>query len=739
MLEANQALSEILGFPSKKAVAEHNAADSYHDIEDRRRMQELLERDGVVKDFETRFRRRNGEIIWVRDSCRAVFGSGGDVLYYEGTVEDITERKSAEQALIRSEERYRNLIERQGDGLAIVDSGEVFTFANKAADEIFGVKRGGLIGRGLKEFMSAETYELVRRQTDHRKKGNRSTYEVEITRADGERRYLLVTATPWMDGNGAYTGSFAIFRDDTERHLAEQAVRHNEEKYRAVVSQSAECIFLLEIDSKKLLEANPALRRLLGYTEREMGELSVYDFVAHPKQDIDQRVETVATDRSYFLGERKYRRKDGSLVDVEVNASLVTYGGKKVLCVVSRDISERKQAEDALELSRQRLRQSQKLDSLGRLAGGVAHDFNNLMAGILGCSELLLQRTEEENPLRKQIVEIKESAERAAALTQQLLSFSRRKSMTTEALSVNDMVRGMMSLLNRLVAKGVMLDFRPDTDLHPVKADRGQLEQILLNLVLNAGDAMPAGGTVAISTANAALSDGEALPPHVLPGSFVSLSVADEGVGMSPEVCQRVFDPFFTTKEPGKGTGLGLSTVYGIVKQHKGWVTVDSEVGRGTELTVYLPARPAGKRAEVGVRCGLTDGMGTGSVGVLLVEKQRGSREEAARILTERGFSVLSASSAAEAVELVTESPGEVQLIFSNLSLPDQSGIRLADEIRTRHPEMPVLVTGTFSQEAAKLTSITEKGYSYIQKPYEPDDLLETIRRMMLTVENRGK
>jgi PAS domain S-box-containing protein len=725
ILEANQQLVELLGFANKAELIATNAAACYYDPADRGRMTELLTRNRLVKNFETRFRRKDGAVIWVRDNCRAVVDPDGQVICFEGSVEDITRQKEAEQALRESEERYRNLIERQGDGLAIVDNKETITFCNKVAEEIFGVPPHTLVGRNLKDFATPDSFAAIRRETKKRQRGERSTYEVEIIRGDGKKSFLLVTATPWKENENAPLASFAIFHDNTEHKCAEQNLRHSEEKYRAVVAQSAECIFLLELETKKLLEANSALRRLLGYTAQEMSQLSVYDFVAHSTQNIEQQIQTVASDKNHFLGERRYRRKDGSIVAVEVNASLIYYGGKKVLCVVSRDISERKQAEEALQLSERRLRQSQKLDAVGRLAGGVAHDFNNLMGGILGCVELLLGRTDAQSPLRKHIEEIRSSAERAAALTQQLLSFSRRKSIRSEALRVDDAIIEMKSLLSRLVHKNIHIAFDLQPDLWAIRGDRSQFEQILLNLVLNANDAMTGSGTITVRTENTTFTESDVVHnPNARIGDFVTLRVEDEGEGMSKVLIGRIFEPFFTTKEPGKGTGLGLSTVYGIVKQHQGWIEVESTPNQGTEFSVYLPARSSQTRKSAPPTARVRSGAGKV---VLVVEKDETLRKKVKTALEAEDFVVFSAADAAAALAIVEKRQNKLDLVFSNLSLPDQSGIRLADEIRTHCADLPILVTGTFSHDAANLTTIPKKGYDYLQKPYETGDLLDAI------------
>ncbi len=746
ILEANLTMVEMLGYPDRESFLNTMAGDCYLDSAEREKCNEIVARKGVVNNFETRFRRWDDSVIWVRDSCAEVRDEKGNLLYYQGSVQDITETVLARQALMESEERYRNLIERQGDGLGIVDQNETFTFTNPIADEIFGVEPGNLLGRNLREFMAPETFEAIKEQTARRRKGARSTYEVEIIRATGEIRSLVCTATPWTDKEGNYTGSFAIFHDNTEHRETLLSLKHSEEKYKAVMNQSAECIFLLDPQDMSVIEANASLRRLLGYRKEEMAEISVHDFVDHPREDIEKNIGKVQDSRSYFLGERKYRRKDGRIVYVEVNASMISYSGKNVLCVVSRDITERKQAAEALKESEERLRRSLRLDAIGRLAGGVAHDFNNLMAGIIGCAELLLKRTEESNPLRKHIQEIHGSAERAANLTQQLLSFSRSQDMEAQKTDFNEIVVDMSDLMKRMLGEQKRLFIDPADEPCMIKADRSQMEQIILNLVHNAGDAIDDGGNVYVKTRHISIGEKEGVEyPNCDSGEYVEFTVRDDGHGMTENVKEQVFDPFFTTKEQGKGTGLGLSTVYGIVKNHQGWINVESSPGKGAAFTILFPAykRMSGfSQQEMGVPGGgQNESLATG-LKVLLVDQDEDGRSRAVEILANLGCEVESASSATEAFKLAerfsaaktgSATDKTWELVVANLTLPDESGIRLADELRTRFSTLPILLYGTFAKSMARLTSIGEKGYGYIQRPFEEEDLYEGMKKVLAT------
>lgn len=396
------------------------------------------------------------------------------------------------------------------------------------------------------------------------------------------------------------------------------------------------------------------------------------------------------------------------------------------------DITERRRVEQALANAEEQLRHTQKLEAVGRLAGGIAHDFNNLLTTITGYSDILLAREELAPAIRRDIEEIRKAADRAAVLTRQLLAFSRRQALRPQVMNLNDAVRSMAGLYRSLLGESVTVVTRLQPDLRPVEVDPAQMEQVLMNLVINAKDAMPEGGKVTIETQNVELdSEYERAHVSVNPGAYVMLSVSDTGHGMTKEVQEQIFEPFFTTKPHGKGTGLGLSTVYGIVKQSGDHIWVYSEPGRGTTFKVYFPqvleeavARPAEERVERPEPAG-------GGETLLLVEDEAAVRQLVFRVLTGRGYTVLAADSGDEALRLLESRAEPIVLLLTDVVLPGMSGRDLADRLRGRLPGLKVLYMSGYTQNAIVHDGRLDAGVGFLEKPFTPEDLVRRVREVL--------
>jgi two-component system, cell cycle sensor histidine kinase and response regulator CckA len=427
-------------------------------------------------------------------------------------------------------------------------------------------------------------------------------------------------------------------------------------------------------------------------------------------------------------------RKDGSEYWVELNIVPVadTQGHFTHMISVQREVTERRQLEE-------QLRQSQKMDAVGQLAGGVAHDFNNILVVITGYSELLLERHLEANhPWRREIEQIQKAGERAAALTRQLLAFSRKQIFQLEVHNLNEIVTDIETMLRRLIGEDIGLTTVLDPALATVKADRGQIEQVLLNLVVNARDAMPQGGKLTIETANAELDQAYALRHlDVKPGAYVMLAVSDTGIGMSAETQVRIFEPFFTTKEPGKGTGLGLATVYGIVKQSGGTLWVYSEPGHGTTFKIYLPQlRESIPLAEPDKgRPAAPQGAET----ILLVEDEAMVRELICTVLTKQGYTVLEASDGSAALRLNERHPDAIHLLLTDVVMPHMSGRELAEFLGPLRPQMKILYMSGYTDDAIIRHGVLEPGVDLLQKPFTPVNLARKVREMLDSSSRSGE
>jgi len=506
-----------------------------------------------------------------------------------------------------------------------------------------------------------------------------------------------------------------------------QALLDSEERYRLVTENIADAVFLLGLDGRIAL-GNPRAETITGYPQAELVGRSLSSLLPEAgARDAQARLSDARTgaDGPPFF-ETELIRKDGTRVLLEVHVTSVLKGGYPVARLgVARDITERRNLED-------QLRQAQKMEGIGRLAAGVAHDFNNLLTAIGGHCYLVLNALTAENPIRGEIEIIQGAAERAVTLTHQLLAFSRKQILEPRVLDLNATVTGIEPLLRRMIREDIEIATALDPGAGRVKADAGQIEQVLLNLGVNAGDAMPQGGRLTLATGNVTLDEAYAQThAEVEPGPYVMLSVSDTGHGMTTTVQAHIFEPFFTTKEVGKGTGLGLATVYGIAKQSGGHITVDSEAGHGTAFKLYLPrVEEAPGTAEPE---GPVDITRRGSETVLLVEDDEPLRTLARAILSTKGYTVLDATSPSEALRLADAHPGPIHILLTDVVMPQMNGRQVADLLLAARPGLKVLFMSGYTDAAIVEHGVLEAGTHFLQKPFTPDGLSRKVREVLGT------
>jgi PAS domain S-box-containing protein len=508
-----------------------------------------------------------------------------------------------------------------------------------------------------------------------------------------------------------------------ERKRAEEALARSETTYRSLVEDSPFGIFQSAPDGR-LLAVNPALVSMLGYASE--AELLQKNMEKDVYVDPDERARLIeeVTQRGNLEAESVWRRKDAKAITVRQTGRVVrdAHGGVEYFNVILEDITEHRLLEN-------QLRQAQKMEAIGRLAGGVAHDFNNLLTAIFGYVDLLREDLPEGSSARQDTEEIRKAAERAAALTRQLLAFSRQQVLEAVIVNVNDLVEEFDKMLRRLIGEDVELRAALAPDLANVRADPGQLQQVLMNLVVNARDAMPTGGKLLIETANADLTEEYAeLHQPVIPGAYVMLAVSDTGVGMDADTRARIFEPFFTTKEKGRGTGLGLSTVYGIVKQSGGYIWVYSEPGHGTTFKVYLPrvdapAHPVAQPREARTLAGTET--------ILLAEDDEMLRPLAKGLLRKLGYIVLEAPSAEEALGAAAGHDGPIHLLVADVVMPGASGRELARRLAASRPETKVLYVSGYTDDAIVRHGLLDPGLAFLQKPFTPDTLARKVREVL--------
>ncbi len=512
--------------------------------------------------------------------------------------------------------------------------------------------------------------------------------------------------------------------DMSELLKTKQALRRSEAKFQTIFEGMDTGIIIVDRDGK-IVKSNRAFQKMLGYRGNELFNRSLNELV-HPgdaTQDLDLQKKLKSGEIDYYRIERRYLRKDGEMIWGRLRASLCQ-GLEEHTIHMIEDITGWKQLE-------MQFLQSQKMETVGRLAGGIAHDLNNLLTVLGGYSQLSLLEIEEDHPLRSNLEEIKRTVDRATELTQRLLAISRRQTMEMKVFNLNWLLKGLEKMLVRIIGEDIELIFSLADDLGEVKSDPGQIEQAILNLVVNARDAMPQGGKLIIETCNVLLDQND-VQSHfdVIPGPYVLLSVTDTGCGMSPEVKERIFDPFFTTKSEGKGTGLGLSTVYGIVKQSGGYIFVYSEVHQGTTFKIYLPR--VQEKVDDLTRREETGDFPRGNETILLVEDEEALRSLTAKVLRDQGYTVLEAAHGEEAMRLARECLHQkIHLVVTDLVMPQMGGKELVQQLKLLSPNTRILFISGYADGAMTHQASLEPETPFLQKPFSPMELARKIREIL--------
>jgi two-component system, cell cycle sensor histidine kinase and response regulator CckA len=640
-------------------------------------------------------------------------------------VRDITERKQAEQALRESEERFRRLSEATFEGIGICGNDRILD-ANTQLAEMVGYTHPELIGMPTDQLVAPESRSLVR---EYVQGGQLDRYEHLALRKDGSVFPVEVRSRPLPEQG--LNMRVTIVRDISERVATQHALAQSEQRFRTMFERAAIGIALVDMAGHPIV-SNPAMEALLGYRADELREMTFAMFT-HP-DDVDADLalfdELLGGARESYQLEKRYLRKDGQVVWGRLTASLIVSNGAEPHLGLGmiEDITERKRIE-------QQYLQAQKMDALGRLAGGVAHDFNNLLTVILGSSELLLDELGRDHPLCRDVVPIQNAAAHAAALTRQLLTFSHHQVRQLDIVNLNTVVVRLETLLRRSLGEDVTLITRLAADLEPVQIDVSQLEQVLLNLAVNARDAMPNGGMLIIETAQAVLDTSD-VPERgaVTTDPYVLLAISDTGCGMDAATQARMFEPFFTTKAPGKGTGLGLSTVYGIVRQSGGYLWVYSEVGQGTTFKIYLPQTRA--QAKTSQPLPELARIARDSGTILLVEDEPSVRALASRILRARGYAVLEAEDGATALRIASGHQGWIDVLLTDVIMPGgMSGPQLAEQLLGQRPGLRVLYMSGYTDTAIAHHTAFDPRQNLLQKPFTAGGLAHRIWNMLHTRE----
>ncbi len=688
-------------------------------------------RNDAGYSLEFRLRTKSGEWRWILGRGRVVErDENGVPVRMVGTHTDISRRKEMERALLESEERFRELYDHAPVGYFEYDSQGNITRVNRTELRMLGYSAEEMIGRPCWQFIVDEG---AREQILAKLAGTRPPghgFERTYRRKNGTTFPVLVEDRLLRDDDGRIRGIRTTIQDITERRQADEALRKSEDKYRDLVENSHDLICTHDLEGL-ILSMNPYPAHLLGYDRNDLIGMNIREILTPEKvHEFDEYLKTVRTSGT-VEGKMIVLTKTGERRIWEFSNTLRTEGVEKpIVRGMARDITEQVRAESEKKKMQAQLLQAQKMESIGRLAGGVAHDFNNMLSVILGYGEGLLEHFEEADPLRKDVQTIIEAANRSAALTRQLLGFARKQVINPRVLDVNDTVSDMLRMLRRLIGEGMDLVWSPGHSLWRVNMDPSQMDQILVNLLVNARDAVSGAGKATIETRNISF-DVAFCTSHAgaRPGDYVMLAVSDDGCGMGREVREHLFEPFFTTKEVGKGAGMGLPTVYGIVKQNKGFVEVESESGNGTTVSVYLP-RVEGEVDEPGLGDAADVPCGRGEL-VLLVEDEAALLEMGRLLLERLGYCVLIAATPQEAIQLAREYGEEIHLLMTDVVMPEMNGQELARRLCEINPSLRCLFMSGYSFAIISGKKMLDKNVCFMQKPFSLNELAMKVRRAL--------
>jgi two-component system cell cycle sensor histidine kinase/response regulator CckA len=741
--EANHAFQVMLGYSEEELRGLHFndlTPEKWHVFEESIIRRQILAQ-GHSGVYEKEYRKKDGAVIPVELRTSLMCDDAGHPAGMWAIVRDISDRKRAEEALRSSEAFLNTVIEQSPTSMWVADHAGTMIRMNQACRDLLHVTDDELVGKYnvLADNVVEEqgAMPLVKRVFERGESVRfllryNSAHLRNLLLREQADLVLEVTISPVLDSRQRVVHAVVQHHDITDRIRAEEELRASEERFKRLLQHSNDIIALTNAEGTQVSISGPVEARL-GYTPDELVGVNAFEFF-HP-DDADRArqafTEALARPGLTLTVEFRYRRKDGGWAEMEaLGTNLLDDPLVQGIVLNVREISERRNAEREQRKLQDQLQQAMKMEAVGRLAGGIAHDFNNLLTAIAGNLELARLGLRPADPLDVYLDEASRATERAASLTRQLLAFSRRQIIEPKVLNLNQLVGNLRSMLERLIGEDIELRSILAEGLGSVRVDPGQFEQVLVNLAINARDAMPDGGKLLVETANTYL-DADYCANHqpVRPGRFVLLAVSDTGHGMSDEVKQRLFEPFFTTKPVGRGTGLGLATIFGAVAQVGGSIEVYSEVGLGTTFKIYLPLAEGAPESLAREAPSQDFARGTGTI--LLVEDDTSLRNLAPALLKHLGYDVLSASNAGEALLVAEQYPGRIALLMTDVVMPGMNGRELADRLCQVRPETRVLFTSGYTENVIVHHGIVEQGLRFVGKPYSLQTLAKTIREIL--------
>ena len=667
---------------------------------------------------------KDGSTRWMETVMSGLRDDQGKLTGLHGVSRDITERKKTEEKLRQSEELYTRLVDTMPDVIVRTDLAGNILFVNDYAFQINGYRRDEIEGQNILRFIAPEDHQSAVEDLMHMMEGNIVPHEYNLLAKDGRKIPFEINGNVLRNEEGVPFGVVVVGRNLSERKQSEGIIRKSEERYRTIFESTATANMILAEDTT-ILMANNNFALLSGYSKQEIeGKLSWTMFV-HP-DDLERMI-------SYHLARRmhggsapasyefRFLNRAGEIKEMFISVAVIPGTRENIVSLV--DLTERKQLET-------QLLQAQKMESVGRLAGGVAHDFNNMLSVIIGNTEMAMNKMRPSEPLYKTLQDVLNAGLRSADLTRQLLAFARQQTISPKILDLNDTLAGMLKMLQRLIGENIDLGWHPGHNLWQVKIDPSQVDQLLANLAVNARDAIHQSGRITIETSNVICDDVYCADrPECVPGDYVMLAVSDNGYGMSKETLTMIFEPFFTTNKEGQGTGLGLATVYGIVKQNNGFINVYSEPGVGTTFKIYLPRNtehddaPEDKKIE-------TDLPG-GNETILIVEDEITVLSLTQAMLEALGYNVLAAGNKDLAFHLVQNHAGAIDLLLTDIVMPDINGKELAERMAHLKPGMKCRYMSGYTADVIARQGILEEGIHFISKPFSLRDLANKIRAVL--------
>jgi PAS domain S-box-containing protein len=745
VLSVNPTMTRFLGLTSQADTSERFmdlATKLYVRPGKRDDFLRLLREIGSVENYEYEAFTADGSIIWLSMNARIAQYINDDNFIIEGFATDITERKLTENALLKSETKYRQLIEMANEGVWVDDRDSITTFVNSQMASMLGCTPEDIVGHINTEFMFVEDLvlgdegQLVQRHEigDARRRGERSSYEQRFRRSDGTELWCMVSGTPIIGEDGEYLGSFGMFTDITERRYAERTLMASEVRYRRLFESAKDGILILDAETGVVDDVNPYLANILGYSFDQLKGKPVWELEFF--KDFVQSFEHFT-----ILRQQEFLRYDdlsletayGRRIDVEFVSIVYQANQRKVIQCNIRDISERKRIEMERAALEEELRQVHKMEAIGTLAGGIAHDFNNLLFAILGNAELAREEVDSRSQAYSNIQALIAAGNRAKGLVQQILAFSRKTQQEPILLEIINIVKEVLKMLRATLPSTLEIRQRIEPVSALVMADPTEIHQVLMNLCTNAASAMaPGPGVLEISLRETELrQDSTPLMSGLAPGYYIELGVSDTGHGIPPEIQSRIFEPFFTTRETGKGTGLGLSVVHGIVSKLGGAIVLDSKVGVGTHFTVYLPAQRGTLRSA-----DLEDAQfPRGSAHILIVDDESSVLAVERQMLESLGYEVTCCASAVEALALHRQDPQRFDALLTDQTMPRQTGIELAREMLRLRSDLPVILCTGYSEAVTPETTLAFGIKECLYKPVNKRELADALYRVLHDVD----